>query len=349
MARSSDRRCRHLPWWHRFSLTGSSVSLNGNTSQAFAGINEADNALKVGAVTAGSLGGRDANVSAGTTTAVTGDDVLGNLQFAGGRISAIATISVVNGDAGDGLLFSRFAITDNVTSADASANRAVNTVAIDTLGGSGRAAGLGSMQMSTADVSASAATDAGYRISVSSAVPMIDGSSVTIAGNMISALARGNAADNEMIVSGIASFDPQAASQSSRYDVWAQAGAPLLNAQTNYGAVSASASGLIGSAFNGPLAGMSGASMAVRGNAVSAAAYGNSVVNGVAVSSLGRAPAAAIVSTQTNYGPVTAFATGNQLIVPLGSMSGSSFAVTGNPVGAIAIGNQATSTITSLR
>jgi hypothetical protein len=326
------------------SLAGSSVSLSGNSNRAFAGINEADNALSVHAVTAGELSGRDAHVAIGTSAGATGDDVLGNLQFAGGRIT-----SVKNGDAGDGLVSSRFGITDNVTAAEASANRAVNAVEIDTVGGSGRAAGLGSMQMSTANVSASATLDAGYRVSGSSAMPMIDTSAVMIAGNMTSALARGNAADNQLIVGGTASFDPQAASQSSRYDVWAEAGAPLLNAQTNYGAVSASASGVIGSAFNGPLAGMRGASMEVRGNAVSAAAYGNTAANTVTASSLGRAPTAAIVSTQTNYGPVTAFATGDQLTVPLSTMSGSSIALTGNQVSAVAIGNQATSTITSLR
>lgn len=331
------------------SLAGSSVSLSGNSNQAFAGINEADNALSVQAVTAGELSGRSAHVSIGTSTAVTGDDVLGNLQFAGGQISAIATTSVENGDAGDGLLSSRFAVTDNVTAAEASANRAVNTVEVGAVGGSGVAAGLGSMQMSTADVAASATVDMGYRVSAASPTPMIDASAVTIAENATSALARGNAADNQLAVTGPASFGPQAASQSSRYDVWAEAGAPLLNAQSNYGAVSASASVVIGSAFNGPLAGMTDASMEVRGNAVSAAAYGNSAANMVTASSLGRAPTAAIVSTQTNYGPVTAFATGTQLTVPLSTMSGSSLALTGNQVSAVAIGNQATSTITSVR
>lgn len=68
------------------SLAGSSVSIGGNTNQAFAGINEVDNALSIHAVTANELSGRDAFVSIGTTTAVAGDDVLGNLQFAGGRI-----------------------------------------------------------------------------------------------------------------------------------------------------------------------------------------------------------------------------------------------------------------------
>ncbi|NYT41042.1 hypothetical protein HZY97_09765 [Sphingomonas sp. R-74633] len=330
------------------SLSGSAVSLDGNINQAIAAINQADNGLSAHSVTAGLLSGRDAHVASGTTTAVSGDDVLGNLQFAGGRISAIASTSVEHGDAGDGLISSRFGITGNVTSAEASANRAINTVDMGTLVGSGVSAGLGSMQMSTADISASATIDMGYRASAA-AMPLIDASSVTIADNVASALSRGNAADNQLTVSGSASFDPQASSQSSRYAIWAEAGAPLLNAQTNYGAVSASASSLIGSAFNGPLAGMTGASMEVRGNTVAAAAYGNTAANTVSGSSLGRAPTAAIVSSQTNYGPVTAFATGNQFTVPLTTMSGSSLALTGNQVSAVAVGNQATNIVTSLR
>lgn len=331
------------------SLTGSSVSLRSNSNQAFAGINEADNALAVHAVSGGYLGGRDVHVAIDTSSGIAGDEVLGNLQFAGGRILADATTSVENGDAGDGLISSRFGITDNLTVAEASANRAANAVEIDVVGGSGVAGGLGSMQMSTADVAANAKFDAVYRGSAPSPQPMIDGSSLTIADNATSALARGNVADNQLTVSGTASFNPQATSQSSRYAIWAEAGAPLLNVQTNYGGVSASATALVGSAFDGPLAGMAGASLEVRGNTVSAAAYGNSVVNSVTASSLGRAPTAAIVSSQTNYGPVTAIATGNQFTMPLSTMSGSSFAVTGNQVSAVAIGNQATSTITSLR
>jgi len=114
--------------------------------------------------------------------------------------------------------------------------------------------------------------------------------------------------------------------------------------------VTASASNsLAAAAFMGPLPGMNQASMTIGANTVSAAAYGNTATNAASLSSFGQPGSVAIVSSQTNYGPVTAIATGNQLILPLGSMTGSSFALTGNQVSAVAVGNQATNSITSLR
>lgn len=331
------------------SLSGSTVSIKDNSNQAYAGTNEADNRLSVTAVDAGSLTGRGALVSIGSSVGVSGDDVLGNLQFAGGSISAEAITSVENGDSGIGISASRFAVEGNTTMAEAAANRAVNAMEIDTLG-AGTSGALGNMQFNTAGVAATASLNAGYSASPSPAMPMIDGSSLAIADNATTALARGNAADNQLVVRGGTLLAGPASAEVSRYDIWAQAGAPLLNAQTNYGSVTASASNsLVGAAFNGPLTGMNQATMTIGGNSVSAAAYGNSATNAANLSSFGRPGSVAVVSSQTNYGPVTAFATGNQLTMPLVTMTGSNFALTGNQVSAVAIGNQATSTITSLR
>jgi hypothetical protein len=331
------------------SLSGSSVSIKENSNQAYAGINEADNRLSVTAVDAASLTGQGALVSIGTSVGVSGDDVLGNLQFAGGSISAEAITSVENGDSGIGMAGSRFTVDGNMTAAEAVANRAVNAMEIDTLG-AGRSGALGNMQFNTAGVAATASLNAGYSASPSPAMPMIDGSSLAIADNATSALARGNAADNQLVVRGGAALAGPATAEVSRYDIWAQAGAPLLNAQTNYGSVTASASNsLVGAAFDGPLTGMNQATMVISGNSFSAAAYGNSATNAASLSSVGQPGSVAVVSSQTNYGPVTAFATGNQLTMPFGTMTGSSFAFTGNQVSAVAVGNQATSTITSLR
>lgn len=332
------------------SLAGSSVSVKGNLNQAYAGVNEADNRLTIDAVDAKSLTGRNTRVAIISSPGISGDDVLGNLQFAGGSISADAVTSVENGDSGIGMAGSRFAIEGNKTTAQANANRAVNVVTIGTLGGSGTANGLGNMQTSTASVAATASLDAGYRASQFPAMPMIDTSSVGIEDDAASALARGNVADNQLTVRGSAMSPIPASSEVSRFEIWADAGAPLLNAQTNYGSVTASASNsMIGAAFNGPLTGMNQTSMAVGGNSVSAAAYGNTATNAASLSAFGQPGSVAVVSSQTNYGPVTAIATGNQLTLPLGTMTGSSLALTGNQVSAVAVGNQAINSITSLR
>ncbi|MDK2769700.1 MAG: hypothetical protein KYX69_18500 [Sphingomonas sp.] len=327
------------------SLSGSSVSLKDNSNQAYAGINEADNRLSVDAASSGALTGRSARVSIVSSPGISGDFVLGNLQFAGGSIAADATTMISNGDAGIGLAASRFEIGENMTVAEAVANRAANQVEIDTVGGEGVAGGLGSMQMNTAGVAATASLDAGYR--ASSLPATIDGSSLSITDNAARALASGNVADNVLDVRGTILLAGPATAEASRFEIWAEAGAPLLNAQTNYGSVTAVSHGLTGAAFNGPLAGMSQASMTIDGNSVTAAATGNNATNTLGVSP-GSPASAAIVSSQVNYGPVSAIATGS-LTMPLTAMSGSRFALTGNQVSAIAVGNQATSTITSLR
>ncbi|WP_066798526.1 beta strand repeat-containing protein [Sphingomonas soli] len=330
------------------SLDGSSVSVKANINQAYVGINEADNRLSLDAVYGGALTGRNAQVAIGSSVAVSGDHVFGNLQFAGGGISADAITSIENADSGIGLAGSRFVVADNATTAEAAANRATNVVEFAAVGG-GAASALGNQQFSTANVTASASLDAGYRVSPFPGTPMIDGSLVSIADNATSALARGNAADNQLVVRGGVAM-AAASAGAGRYDLWAEAGAPLLNAQTNYGSVTAAASdSMVGAAFNGPLAGMSRSSLVVGGNSVSAAAYGNTATNAATLSSVGSPPSVAVVSSQTNYGPVIAFATGNRLTMPLGAMTGSSFALTGNQVSAVAIGNQATNTVTSLR
>ncbi|NML08038.1 hypothetical protein [Sphingomonas sp. G-3-2-10] len=330
------------------SLDSSSVSVKGNSNRAYAGLNEADNLLSIDAVTGSTLTGRNAPVSIGSSVAVSGDDVLGNLQFAGGSISADAVTSIENGDSGIGLAGSRLAIEGNATAAEAVANRATNIVEIDS-GGTSPAAGLGNLQINTAAVGANASLDAGYRVSYHPVLPMIGGSSVSIADNATSALARGNAADNQLVVRAGGAM-AAASAEAGRYDLWADAGAPLLNAQTNYGSVLATPSNsLVGSAFNGPVAAMADASMTIGGNSVSAAAYGNVATNAASLSAFGQPRSVSVVSSQTNFGPVTALATTNQLTVPLAAMTSSRFALTGNQVSAVAIGNQATNTITSLR
>ena len=137
------------------ALDASSVSLSGNASQAYAVINEADNLLSVAIIAAGpsETGSRRAGV---TPSLISGDEVAGNFQFASGQLSARATTAIDMGASGNGLTGSRLEITGNISLAQASANRAVNTVRIDAPGAGGMASGLNNQQHSTADVTATA-------------------------------------------------------------------------------------------------------------------------------------------------------------------------------------------------
>jgi hypothetical protein len=134
-----------------------------------------------------------------------------------------------------------------------------------------------------------------------------------------------------------------------RYDATLQAPAALLNSQSSYGAVTATAAN---TAYGAPLNGVgavTGSSIGVTGNSVSAGAYGNAASNVVTVAGPGQLPTAAVANVQANYGPVTARVTGASYRILTGPVGAGALSITGNQLAAIATGNLATSTITSTR
>ncbi|MDB5575399.1 MAG: hypothetical protein JWR80_575 [Bradyrhizobium sp.] len=336
----------------RGAITDSTVSLSGNTNEAVATVNQADNGLSVDGVQLGSVTGGDANLSSGPLGPpfASGDHVLANQQFATGSASATADTRFVDGDVGGGLDGSRFTIADNVTSADAAANRALNTVSVAAATSPAGNAGLVNTQMNAAGVTASATTDAAFIVAGTPLVPAVDSGGVSIDGNQTGALARGNVADNQLVLSGGANpAGVAAAATVEPFDATVHAAGALLNIQASYGAVTATASN---TSYGVPLnaTGVVNAStVGVTGNSVSAAAYGNVASNAVTVSSLGRLPTAAIANAQVNYGPVTAQVTGASYRVTSGPLSASALSITGNQLAATAVGNQASSTIATTR
>ncbi|MDB5575235.1 MAG: hypothetical protein JWR80_411 [Bradyrhizobium sp.] len=336
----------------RGAITDSTVSLSGNTNEAVATINQADNGLSVDGVQLGSVTGGDANLSSGPLGLpfASGDRVLANQQFATGSASATADTRFVNGDVGGGLDGSRFTIADNVTSADAAANRALNTVSVTATTSPVGNAGLVNTQVNAGTVTASANTDAAFIVAGSPLAPAIGGAAVMIDGNQTDAVARGNAADNQLALNGGANPAGVAAGATVEpFDATIHAAGALLNSQASYGAVTATASN---TSYGVPLnaTGLVNAStLGVTGNSVSAAAYGNVANNALAVSSLGRLPTAAVANFQVNYGPVTAQVTGASYRVTSGPLSASALSITGNQLAATAVGNQASSTIATTR
>lgn len=336
----------------RGAMSNSSVSLSRNNNDAVATINQADNGLSVDSAEAGSVPGGDASVSTGPLGPpfATGDQLLANQQVATGSAGAAAVTLVLNGDVGGGVQASRFTVADNVTNADASANRALNTVSVMAAVGPVGNAGLVNTQISAAGVTASTTTDTAFSVAGSPLVPAIGDTNVSIDGNQTVALARGNAADNQLVISG--SIGPTGAAADAtigRYDATAHAAGALLNSQTNAGAVNATAAN---SAYSTPLnsAGAASASMlGTTGNSVSAAAYGNIASNAVSLSAPGRVPTAAIANVQANYGPVAAQVTGASYRITSGPLSNASLSITGNQLATTATGNQATNIIAAQR
>jgi len=329
----------------------SAVSLSRDTNEAVATINQADNGLSVDGVQLGSLTGGDSDLVTGPLgpPSASGDHVLANQQFATGSASASAVTRFFNGDAAGGVDASRIALADNVSSADAAANRALNNISVTANASRPVSAGLVNTQINAGTVTAYASTDA-FIVADPPLLPAIADSTVSIDGNQTVALARGNAADNQFAPGGGGDLaGPASLAMVEPFDATVHAAGALLNSQASYGAVTATASN---SGYAVPLNAtgvVNTSTLGVTGNSVSAAAYGNVASNAVTVSSLGHLPTASIANAQVNDGAVTAQATGANYRITSGPLSASALLVTGNQLAATAVGNQSSSAIVATR
>lgn len=344
----------------------SSVSLSDNSNLAVSVINDVTNTLTITATNLDpKTAANDATLTkpANNRPSSTGDDLLQNQQTASGSTTAVAATTIANDDAGaattPGLIDGSVTITGNSTHAEASANGAYNRADISAGSSLAASAGVNNLQQSSAGVSASASTTAGVTLAGDVGNAALNGSSVQLGDNTTSSLARGNAATNVLNYTGGANYgtptglavagssiDPTADTAST------SARAAVLNSQNNSGSVTASTTDtsyqVALNSGGGGLASLTGGTVGVIGNSVSAAAYGNTANNVVQLASLNtNVPTAAIGNYQTNSGAVTASVTTVSYGVSsgLGSVTGSSIGVTGNTISATAVGNNASSTI----
>ena len=98
-----------------------------------------------------------------------------------------------------GVARSTLTISGNSTVAEASANRASNTLSIDGPASLGASAALNNVQTNASAVNASASTDVGVALNGGAGLPYyaaLNGGAVAVQGNSTAALARGNAATN---------------------------------------------------------------------------------------------------------------------------------------------------------
>jgi hypothetical protein len=271
--------------------------------------------------------------------------VLSNAQFATGSVGAAARTALINSDAGARMERSGFAVANNRTIADVSANHAVNAVSLAGPTGTESNAGLASSQMSAAAVSSSATVDGTLGLAGGPATTAIYGSSATISGNVTQATARGNSVDNSLIYTAGAGLVPFAPSVSTgSFETIAAAPAMLLNGQSNYGAVAASATGSYGIPLNAS-GSVASSTLTVSGNSAVASAYGNAATNQVKIGGISGAPGAMLGNVQVNNGSVTATVAGATLAARTALLSASSLSLTGNQVAATASGNIATNVV----
>lgn len=336
-------------------VRASSITLDDNLSISSARGNDAVNAL----VLAGSsVSGRgndtsvrlDGGVVAGGNT---GDNLLANAQSRTGeaQVESSATVEVL-ALRGEGvetrLENSRVSLSGNVADSTANANRASNTLVLNSDTTLAAGGGLVSSQSSDSVVSSDVRLST---LAGNDATGQIEASSVQVNENIGVARAVGNDVVNRIV----ASADTAIAGGGGTAEARLSSGGGVLNAegqfaaassQTNAGAVSAFASTeaqpSVASAINqGPVL---NSSVQVSGNILVADAASNRAENRLTVSgrSASQDVSAAVANRQLASGPVTARADGFRTASASGAVTGSTIRLGGNRVSASAAGNVGT-------
>lgn len=336
-------------------ITGSTLAVDGNSQSARSIANTAANGI---AIDANNLTAGSALVSNQSSTA------------------AVAATSDVDIFAPAGMLNSSVSLSDNSNTALAVINNATNTTTVssnnaDQVGpaanallSAGLLAGydadgdhvLVNLQVAATSATATAVTSI-FNDDTGAVTDAIDASSVTIEGNSTAAEASANRSVNTMVLDAGASLD---------------ASGGVQNAQSNTGAVTASATTDATVGFSATPIALNAGSVVIDDNSTSAVARGNVANNSLAVSAgsnygvpsadatvlldvsiLGATSVSAknaVLNLQFNDGAINASSTGADYTVVLNGTTdtalNSTISVGGNTVSAAAYGNTATNTLT---
>lgn len=336
--------------------SGSTINLNDNSNRAVGIFNDATNTLAVTGSNIGSVSNDNANSSGYQVNA---DFALQNTQNSIGTLDTVAETVIYNQDlvdtATNGVINGTVEVMGNLTLAESSANRSVNTGLVNGTANQGASVGLGNDQNSSSIVTASATTTATLNLTGTDAVDALNDraplntSSATMAGNTTQSLARGNSAINALTSDAGAQYTTVSGLAGSANDS-VNAAAIVRNEQNNRGSVSSSATADYTVALNsaGGAPSVLSSTVTVANNTVAAFAYGNQASNQLTLTPLNSGLATgAINSTQFNSGAITATAT--SVTFHIGSSAGttnaSAFRTTGNAVTATAVGNSVTSAL----
>ncbi|WP_418118104.1 beta strand repeat-containing protein [Variovorax sp. 350MFTsu5.1] len=331
------------------SVSGSSVKLSNNANTALGVINDVSNKVSVSGGTSGSLPA-PALIAQGTlpgNTIAAGDQVLVNRQSAGASVTSTADTAIYNEDrlvpGNSGLTNSSFAASGNTTYSEASANRATNAASL--AGGASQSAKTAVLnaQDSSAAVTANANNATKLTLTGPSALA---GSSATLDGNSTIAAATGSAATNSIDVKSGAITGGVPASATATggpaSGVAVSADHALANVQVGTGAVSATATGVIG-IDSAPLSAVSASTLGVTNNSQSAKAVANTALNSVGLAGSNVGARTALQSSQSGTAAVTASST-LEVFAPAGS-TGSTVRLSGSSNAALGVMNDAANTL----
>jgi hypothetical protein len=335
--------------------SASNITMDNNANTALAVVNNAVNTLTSSSTNSASSSQAfaDSWLADGDTANADGSFVLVNAQNAGGTLTSTATTNVYNVDRLDttttGLVDGSVSQSSNDTRAEATANRATNTMNLSASANLGSTGALLNQQYSSTATSANASSNISLGLNGDVNSVAVDSSSISIEDNSTLALARGNSASNTLNYTAGANYTAQA--EAAYADpTYAEGDAALLNDQVNTGSVSATATGATSvalNALNGSVGSVLNSSISNSNNSVAAYAYGNSASNTVMLSALNTGTAnVALGNQQLNTGAVTATATQvSYTMSSFGSVTGASMQNNGNVASAVAVGNSSVSII----
>lgn len=346
------------------AVSASSVDISSNANTALGVINDATNTSTILATNIATLDsslgiGEVGNAVLGVDAkSAAGDHVLQNMQGASTSVESTAITSLYNVDraaaATSGLVNSSFAMDGNTTYAEASANRAANTMTLNGSASQGASGGVFNLQTSDATATANATTNAGLTLAGDTAIAALSNSTVSLDSNSTTALARGNTATNVLNSVAGANYGTSVDAAGIGFATVGSsvhATSAVLNAQVNSGAVEARSENAtymvaLNAADTGN-PGVANSSVSVSGNSVAAQAFGNNAVNKISLTGLNTGTStAALGNTQTNSGAITASVVGANIgLASSGAAGGSSFSVGGNTISANAVGNSVSNVI----
>jgi hypothetical protein len=331
--------------------TGNVVTINGNRNAAAATINDVRNTLTASGNALGTSG-IVALVGLPSNGSTEGDFVISNVQRAAaqGSVSSFTATQIFNQDfvnsGAETTNGSAITISNNITAADAIANRASNSLTATATGPQGSSAALRNDQANASNALASSANAIvlGLRSGTGS---QISSSPLTLASNSSVATAGGNIATNALRLAGASLAPSQIGGTISSTSIESQA--VVLNAQTNTGSITANSLGSVlnvlpGSNVDGIINNMAAV---ISGTTVAANAAGNSTNSTVTLNFLSTEyPSAVVSSVQNNSGAVSASATSTSLAVnTIAGANVGTVQITGTNITATAVGNSATLTI----
>lgn len=345
------------------SSSGLTVSTNYVIANAIGGV--ATNALSVSSL--GSLDNiftapldSESNLAVTQVATLRSDYSVSNVQLGAlGTTSTLTNvgIGIQTGIGGEDVDVSQSGLTvrGNTASSTSRGFVALNSIEIESGSSSDVTGHVSNMQALGGNISATASNVLiGTNVGIPDTDGGVSGTAVTVDGNRIEAVASGNYALNSVDVSAAAALQETAGVDmtigfAGGLDVNG-ADFAVLNAQSNAAIVSATVTDSdIQSTGMGGVTGVLNSAVSVQGNTVVAEAVGNDAINTISMDGGNfNRPAAGIANSQLNSGAgVSAVVSGVNIGVGAGinNAGNSSQTVGGNSIGAIAIGNRASSSI----